>query len=258
MTPEEIDRFAEALIEAKKTRRAATALTDQFDGADIEDAYQVSEAFTQKSLEMGKELAGWKIALTAAALQEMLSLKEPAMGRIFRSAIFEDVELSFGTLLAPRLELEVAIFLKEDLTEERLEGGDILSAVESVALGFEVADSRTGWKLTGPDLVADNAVAGMFKWGEKILPSSIDFEGATAKLYNGDALQAEGNAGAVMGSPIKALNWLAETALKRGDLLKAGEVIMTGSMIPLQEIKPGDKFRAECDGFAPLGLEITT
>ena len=64
-------------------------------------------------------------------------------------------------------------------------------------------------------------------------------------VYEHNGAVAATNAGAeVMGNPVNALAWIANHLGSRGLGLKAGDIVMTGSISILLRPKPGDTVRA--------------
>ena len=63
-----------------------------------------------------------------------------------------------------------------------------------------------------------------------------------------------GNGAACLGHPINAARWLADVMSQRGTPLRAGDVVMTGALGPMQSIGPGSS--VICD-FGPLGTVTT-
>jgi 2-keto-4-pentenoate hydratase len=51
-----------------------------------------------------------------------------------------------------------------------------------------------------------------------------------------------------MGNPLNALSWLADKLAADGRPLRGGMVVMTGSMVPIQFPKPGDRAVVEVAG----------
>ena len=70
---------------------------------------------------------------------------------------------------------------------------------------------------------------------------------------NGEAI-SEGYGSAVQGSPAEAVAWLANTLGAYGVTLNAGDVILSGSLVPLAPAQKGDVFEMIMrDGDTTLG-----
>ena len=64
---------------------------------------------------------------------------------------------------------------------------------------------------------------------------------------NGDFL-SRGEGSAVQGHPAQAVAWLANTLGEYDIPLLKGEIILSGSLVPLEPALPGDKFTMELKG----------
>ena len=77
---------------------------------------------------------------------------------------------------------------------------------------------------------------------------------------NGEIVST-GAGAAALGSPVNCITWLANTLGGFGIELKAGELILSGSLVPLQAVKPGDAMHMEIGGQLTFGLfyrKVTT
>ena len=79
-------------------------------------------------------------------------------------------------------------------------------------------------------------------------PKTVDLLGCKAVVTkNGNPL-SEGVGAATLGSPLKAVAWLANTLGERGIPFKAGEIILSGSLVPLEPVTVGDKMHVSIEG----------
>jgi 2-oxopent-4-enoate/cis-2-oxohex-4-enoate hydratase len=97
--------------------------------------------------------------------------------------------------------------------------------------------------------VADNASCGVFVLGdERADPRPLDLAALRVQVWKNGQPLSEGLGSAVQGSPLAAVAWLANTLGGYGVDLKAGDVILSGSLVPLEPAVPGDEFRLELQG----------
>ena len=76
-------------------------------------------------------------------------------------------------MIQPKVEAEIALVLKEDLTKEKHTFADIISATDYALPSIEVVDSRIeNWKISLIDTVADNASSAAFVLGSR--PVKLD------------------------------------------------------------------------------------
>jgi 2-keto-4-pentenoate hydratase len=218
---------------------------------DVDAAYAVQEAGTKRRLAAGARLSGRKIGLTSAAVQKQLAVDQPDYGMLFA-----DMELADGAcvpggrLLQPRVEAEIAFVLGRDLDREAMTGADIARAVDYAVCAIEIVDSRIdSWDIRITDTVADNGSAGMYVLGgrqRRLEDLDLLLCGMVARK-NGEIVSL-GTGAACLGNPLHATLWLADTMLKAGRPLKAGEVVLSGALGPMVPAAPGDLFEAEIQG----------
>jgi 2-oxopent-4-enoate/cis-2-oxohex-4-enoate hydratase len=153
-------------------------------------------------------------------------------------------------LIQPKAEGEIAFVLKRDLKGPGVTNADVIAATDFVMPCFEIVDSRvTDWKIKIQDTIADNASCGAIVLGDKSV-SPLDVDLATCGIVvslNGEIIST-GAGAAAMGSPVNAVTWLANTLGAYGIELKAGDIILSGSLVPLQTVKPGDSMHMEIGG----------
>lgn len=118
------------------------------------------------------------------------------------------------------------------------------AATASIAPCFEVVDSRIAdWDIGIVNTVADNASCGVFAMGpERLDPSQFDLPALRVKVTKNDAPLSEGSGSAVQGDPAQAVAWLANTLGSFGVSLDAGDIILSGSLVPLAPATKGDHF----------------
>ena len=115
---------------------------------------------------------------------------------------------------------------------------------------FEIVDSRIdNWEIGIADTIADNASCGVFVLGEsEVDPRGLDLAGLTVTVAKNGELLSEGSGAAVQGAPENAVAWLANTLGEYGIPFHAGEIVLSGSMVPLAPAAVGDQFRMQIDG----------
>jgi 2-oxopent-4-enoate/cis-2-oxohex-4-enoate hydratase len=127
---------------------------------------------------------------------------------------------------------------------------DVLAATAHVQPCFEIVDSRIAdWKIRIQDTIADNASSGMFVLGgSKVSPRGVDFVTCGMVVWKNGEVLSTGAGAAALGSPLNAVAWLANTLGERGEALRAGEVILSGSLVPLEPVRAGDQMELRIAG----------
>ena len=123
---------------------------------------------------------------------------------------------------------------------------------------FEIVDSRIkDWKIKIQDTVSDNASCGAFVLGnELVCPSQVDLINCGMVLEKNGEIVATGAGAAALGSPVNAVVWLANTLGRLGIPLKAGEVILSGSLAPLIPVIAGDYLRMSINGIGTCAVRF--
>jgi 2-keto-4-pentenoate hydratase len=246
-------RAADLLAEAYRTGQAVEPLRDSFTGMSVLDAYEVQQLQVTAWLEQGRSLKGHKVGLTSAAMQRQMGVDQPDYG-VLRDDMFhpEFTPIAVGRFLQPRIEPEMAFVLGRDLPGPGVTIAEAAAAVDFVLPALEIIDSRVaGWRISIVDTIADNASSGGVVLGSTPVPlTAVNLRLAGCNLYGNGRLAATGAGGAVLGSPLLSLAWLADVVGAHGVTLRAGQVVLPGSITRAQPIRPGDTWTAH---FAGIG-----
>ncbi len=250
----------DALYRAMVTRTPIAPLTEQAPAISIEDAYQVSLNMLERRLAAGEHVVGKKIGVTSQVVMNMLNVNQPDFGYLTDRMMYAtSAEVPVSTaMIAPRAEGEIAFVLKHDLIGPGINNADVIRATDFVMPCFEIVDSRiTDWKIKIQDTVADNASCGVVVMGDRaVKPTAVDLStcGMVVEL-NGEIIST-GAGAAALGSPVNCVTWLANTLGELGIPLKAGEVILSGSLVPLQPVKAGDSMQLAIGGIGRAAVRF--
>ncbi len=247
-----------ALYEAMRSRTVLPPLKGRVPGLTIEDSYHISRAMLDLRLADGEKVVGKKIGVTSAAVQDMLGVHQPDFGWL-TDAMRHEGEMPISALLIqPRAEGEIAFVLARDLVGPGITPADVLAATATVHPCFEVVDSRIAdWKIGIEDTVADNASSGLYVLGDGVPPDGVDLQGCHMVVHKNGALLSEGYGRAALGSPLICVAWLANTMAGFGVPLKAGETILSGSLVPLEPVQAGDHMTVSISGIGSTEVLFT-
>ncbi|MEV7649120.1 2-keto-4-pentenoate hydratase [Arthrobacter sp. NPDC089319] len=243
----------ETLLGAYNTGTPIPPLTQTHPALGLEEAYAIQMAQVETWQRGGRVLKGHKVGLTSAAIQKQLGVSEPDYGHLFADTFYMDSEpIRADTFIQPRIEPEIAFVLKKPLQGPGVTVAEAIAAVDFAVASLEIIDSRiANWKITLPDTIADNASSGGVVLGSRpVRLDDLDLRLTGIVLYRNGQIAGTGAGGAVMGSPINALTWLANTVGRLGVGLEAGSVILPGALTAAIDVRPGDTISAN---FAGLG-----
>ncbi|WP_312957452.1 2-oxopent-4-enoate hydratase [Stutzerimonas nitrititolerans] len=255
-----INELGDELYQAMVQRETVTPLTSRGFDIDIEDAYHISLRMLERRIAAGERVIGKKIGVTSKAVQNMLGVHQPDFGYLTDAMVYSSGEAMpiSEKLIQPRAEGEIAFILKKDLIGPGVTNADVLAATECVIPCFEVVDSRIqDWQIRIQDTVADNASCGLFMLGDQaVSPRRVDLVTCGMLVEKNGQLLSTGAGAAALGSPVNCVAWLANTLGHFGISLKAGEVILSGSLVPLEPVKPGDFMRVEIGGIGSASVRF--
>lgn len=255
-----IQQCGDELYQSMLTRTPTRPLTERYSDITIEDAYNISLHMLEKRLAAGERIIGKKIGLTSKAVQNMLGVGQPDFGYLTDHMAFsqgQEMPIS-ERLIQPRAEGEIAFILKKDLLGPGITAADVLAATDCVIPCFEVVDSRVeDWQIKIQDTVADNASCGLFVLGDQAVdPRKVDLATCGMVVEKNGAVISTGAGAAALGSPVNCVTWLANTLGKFGIPLKAGEVILSGSLVPLEPVQAGDFMQVSIGGIGQASVRF--
>jgi 2-keto-4-pentenoate hydratase len=211
----------------------------------------------------GTQSAGYKVGLTSKRMQAMCGLDSPVAGVVLADGVVH----SGATLTASAygrlgLEFEIAVRMRRDLRPPAggsLDIADVADAVEAICPAIEIIDDRHAdyGALDARSLIADNAwnagiVLGTFAAG--VGGDLAAIEGVVS--IDGNAVD-RGRGGDVLGHPFHSVAWLA-TALSQsgGGGLRAGDVVMTGSIVPTRFPERPSHYRFVASGLGAVEVTV--
>jgi 2-keto-4-pentenoate hydratase len=247
---------ADRLRAAERDRAPIAPLAESYPGLGAADAYEIQLHNIRRRT---APVVGHKVGLSSAAMQQMMGVDEPDYGHLLDDMrLFEDVPVDAGRYCYPRVEIEVAFVLGDDLPGDGCTEEDVLKATEAFAPSIELIDSRIlDWRISLPDTIADNASSAGFVIGAaRVDPATVDIRAIDATLWRGGEVVAQGRSDAVLGNPVTAVAWLARTVARFGVRLRAGHLILPGACARAIDARPGDEFRASFTGLGDVSLSF--
>jgi 2-keto-4-pentenoate hydratase len=255
-----VEKAANDLLMAYESGIPVPPLTTACPGLCLDDAYAIQFAQVTMWTEAGAVIKGHKVGLTSAAMQRQLGVDQPDFGVLLDTMFLpEGAVADIGRFLQPKAEPEIAFVLGLPLRGPGVTAAEALAAVDVVLPALEIIDSRIAdWKITLADTVADNASSGAVVLGSRpVKPDTLDLSLTGGLLYRNGRIAGTGAGGAVLGSPVNALVWLANTLGPRGVTLEAGQVIMPGSVCAAIPFGPGDTVSAAFDRIGTVSVTFS-
>ena len=200
------------------------------------DSYKVQFAVHDRLTADGKDaMAGWKVALTLPTQYQPLKLSGPVFAGIYKSGVRPSgTVFEKGWPIKAGIECEMVAKMARDVPAGTTYTADSIKAfVADFFCGAEVVENRYGdpSKVSGPGRIADDVLQAACIVGTEVKGwQTLDFAGLKGRSLFDDKEIGSGPGTNVMGGALIALSWLANKLIEHGTMLKAGDVILTGSV----------------------------
>ncbi|ADG18115.1 2-oxopent-4-enoate hydratase [Paraburkholderia atlantica] len=252
MSKEKMDAIAQRLSQAEATRQVIEPVREEIAVDDMASAYAIQQINVDRRIAAGERVVGRKIGLTSLAVQKQLGVDQPDFGALFASMSYGDAQpIPLSKFIQPKVEAEIALVLKSDLTQTRHTYADIIRATGYALAAIEIVDSRIrNWDIRFVDTVADNASSAAFVLGSRpVSLANVDLCAATMTMARGDGVSvSQGSGSACLGNPLNAAVWLADRMVQLGTPLKAGDIVLTGALGPMAAVTEPDTYTVSISG----------
>jgi len=258
-----VEDAAQWLLAARRRRMPLEPLPPAIRPMTADDGYDVQDA-RHRLLDDGGQhgLGGWKIGCTSKVLQNLLNIRQPAAGRFAAADVHRSgAVLRLQDFIRVGVECEIAVELGEDLPP----GGvpwrreSVADRVAACRSAIEVVDDRySDFRTLGaPTLIADDFFQAAVVLGERCENWRDMDLGALSATTAVDGLAiGQGKGADLMGHPLEPLAWLANHLAARGQGLRRGDIVLTGSMVAVHWAKGPCSVRIENSAFGPVELSL--
>jgi 2-keto-4-pentenoate hydratase len=229
-------------------------------GASLSDAYDVQDEYVALLRATQGEPIGYKVGLTSKAMQSFCGIDHPIGGVVLAKRLHRSGaalrRADFGRL---GLEFEIAVRLKSDVPAgpAPLTPAAIAPHIDGVGAAIEVVDDRAAdySNLDVRSLVADNS------WNAGVVVSDFaskwpDLEAVLGRATATGAPVGEGHGRDILGHPFNSVAWLAAHLAARGERLRAGQIVMTGSV--MKTVFPAEyaSYRFDLQGLGSVDVHV--
>jgi 2-keto-4-pentenoate hydratase len=199
----------------------------------------------QEMLDQGAASIGWKLAFGTEAAMSKLGTTGPLVGFLTDATLLADgAECSVDGWTAPKFEPEIAIHLGP--------GGE---GVAGISAAIELADADR------PPTDTEAVLAGDIYHRAVVLdrispPTPLAHPIAARVARDGEEIAATDDAEVEVGRIEELAAWTIEYLHHFGVATAAGEVVISGSVVPLLDIAPGQRLRNELVGIGALEVRV--
>lgn len=262
LTPDMLRVASETIAAARKSRTPLPTLPPALAPKSIEDGYRVqSQVHQLLATELGA-LAGYKIGCTSEVMQRYLAIPHPCAGGVHARAVHRSgAALDAAGFVRVGVECEIAVRLGRDLRagDAPFTRDSVADSIECYLPAIEIVDDRyVDWATLGaPTLIADDFFAAGIVLGAPVARSAVaDLVQVAGRAVINGQQAGRGTGADALGHPHNALAWLANHLVGQGGGLRAGEVVMTGSLVKTVWLKAGDEATMEFSGLGRVQVKF--
>ena len=202
----------------------------------------------RRRIEDGEASLGWKLGMGVPAAMAKLGTDAPLVGYLLAPARVDDGgTVPLDGWSNAKLEPEIGVHLGADLapgaSREEAE-----AAIAGLGVAIELVD-------LDPDADDPEAILAADIFQRHVLLGPIvegaSVAGVSARASkNGDEAASTDDATEATGDPVDLVRHVADVVGDAGETLRAGEVVICGSVVPALDVAPGDTVEVRLD---PLG-----
>jgi 2-keto-4-pentenoate hydratase len=197
----------------------------------------------------GERPLGWKVGFGSAAAIEALGTDRPLVGFLTDAALLDDgATVPIGGWTKPVLEPEIAVHLGADVGDGA-SWEDVRAAIHGLSAAIELAD--VDFEPTDPETILAGNI-----YNRHVLLGPVDTgrsrgDGVSGRLLrDGELVASTDSPEELTGEIVEVVRLTGELLAASGERLRAGEVVITGSVVPPLPVSPGETIVAE---LPPLG-----
>ena len=236
----QLDVYAHKILDDYDAKTPSGIFKDKI-SISIEDALRIQLAVTNLREKRGEEVIGYKIGCVSKDTQRKMGFTKPAWGRLWKNELYLDgVTLDKRNFTNPAMEAEFGIVLNRDLTPELVNLDYILDSIETIHPIIEIHNLVfNGDPPFGAELLANNAIHAGVVMG-KPTKANIKSEITDLKLIFDNEIIDTWSDKKWPHDMLSEVEWLVKEQDKIGNILKKGNLILTGAYglpIPINDKK---------------------
>ncbi|MDO9436995.1 2-keto-4-pentenoate hydratase [Hydrogenophaga sp.] len=217
----------------------------------LDEAYRLQFALMRQRASTGDRIVGYKAAFTSEAMQKKFGVSAPMVGSLLASRAYADgVAVALTPGVQTIIETEIAVLLKSDLAGPGVTHLDALCAIEGYLPAIEIAEIPPPGRSRQMGIAAHKVTGGIMVGATILPPTGIDLRMEGAVIRRNGEVQGSGTGVEALGNPLNVVVSIANTLGAYGESLRAGMVLMTGSVVEYVPVSAGDTIRVD---FTRLG-----
>jgi 2-keto-4-pentenoate hydratase len=211
----------------------------------------------RERLDAGERPLGWKVGFGAPAAMQKFAIKAPLIGFLTdRALVATGATVSLAGWSKPVAEPEIAVHMRRDLSA----GADrdtVKAAIAGLGPAIELADVDRP-----PEDVEDILAGNIYQRGIVVGPCDASRSGGVVDglhghiARNGSAFAQTSDPQALTGDLIDIVRHVADTLAAFGQALRAGQIVITGSIVPPLWVEAGEEILFKLDPVGSVSIRF--
>jgi 2-keto-4-pentenoate hydratase len=199
---------------------------------DTADAFAVQRQVVALRVARGEAIAGYKIGCVSEAVRRQLGTSTPIFGHLFETEVYRSGDSVDSTRFC-------CLAVEGELAFRIGSGSSIVSVFPVIELHNNLL---RGSGDAAQELIANNALhAGVVVPEREIrCTDPARLPSAAVSVYRRGELLGSAHGNEIPGGPIASVAEVSKHLESFGEVLKPGQIVLTGSPLPLYPVYPGD------------------
>jgi 2-keto-4-pentenoate hydratase len=213
-------------------------------------------ALRHERLDRGERPIGWKVGFGSPAAAAQFGLDRPLVGFLTdRGLLADGASVDVAGWTNPLLEPEIAVHLDDDL-KPNAKREDVVAAIGGLSAAIELAD------LDPPPTDVQAILAGNV-FHRHVVLGAVDRTRRTADgiggrvVRDGSEIASTDDPTALTGELVEVVRLVGELLEACGERLRAGDVVISGSVVAPVPVAPGQLVAVELGPLGGLGLSFS-
>ena len=232
LTQNELESYAQKILNDYDLKNPSVLFKNNIN-ISVSDAYKIQSITTNIRLERGEKIIGYKIGSISKQTQKKYGFSHPAWGRLWESELHTNgVELNKKDYSNPAMEAEFGITLNRDLEPYQINSEYLLDSIDTIHPIIEIHNKVFyGKEPYGAEHISNNAINAGVVCGTGVSKPNINEITDLKLIYDKEKIDVW-TAKKWPHDMLSEIEWFVLEQAKRNNILKKGNLILTGAYGP--------------------------
>ena len=232
LTQNQLESYAQKILNDYDLKNPSVLFKNNIN-ISVSDAYKIQSITTNFRLERGEKIIGYKIGSISKQTQKKYGFSHPAWGRLWKSELHTNgVELNKKDYSNPAMEAEFGITLNRDLEPNQINSEYLLDSIDTIHPIIEIHNKVFyGKEPYGAEHISNNAINAGVVCGTGVSKPNINEITDLKLIYDKEKIDVW-TAKKWPHDMLSEIEWFVLEQAKRNNILKKGNLILTGAYGP--------------------------